>query len=294
MLYFDKKNILFNTIIYIILFLFCIIMLIPLIYILANSVSNYEKVYAGQVYLIPKKIDFFVYRYVLTNPYILKGYGNTIAYTVVGTTISLILTFTAAYPLSRYDFAHKRLFTLIFLITMFVNGGMIPTYLVVDALNLKDTFFGFILPGCLSVWNVMVVKSFLSQSVPKELYEAAKMDGASDFKMFFRVVLPLCKPILAIMILFYAVNYWNSYFNSLLYLSDPDLYPLQRILSDIIINSDMSSMGGIGVGSLIEQGRMIESIKYVTIVVSSAPILFLYPFLQKYFEKGMLIGSIKE
>lgn len=294
MLYFDKKNVLFNTIIYIILSLFCVVMLIPLLYILANSISNFEEVYAGNVNLLPKKIDFRVYRYVLTNPYILRGYGNTIAYTIVGTIISLVLTFTAAYPLSRYDFKHKRFFSLVFIITMFVNGGMIPTYLVVDALNLKDTFFGFILPGCLSVWNVMVVKSFLTQSVPKELYEAAKIDGASDFKMFIRVVLPLCKPILAIMILFYAVGYWNSYFNSLLYLSNPNLYPLQRILSDIIINSDMSSMGGVGGGSLVEQGRMLESIKYVTIVVSSAPILFLYPFLQKYFEKGMLIGSIKE
>ena len=176
---------------------------------------------------------------------------------------------------------------------MFVNGGMIPTYLVVDSLEMKDTMFGFIIPGCLSVWNIMVVVTYITQAIPKELYEASKMDGCSDFKMFTKVVLPLCKPIIAIMVLFYAVGYWNSYFNSLLYLSDPDLYPLQRILSDIIISNDFSSMQTAG-GSLAEQGRMMESIKYVTIVVSSAPILMLYPFLQKYFEKGMLIGSIKE
>ena len=153
--------------------------------------------------------------------------------------------------------------------------------------------FGFILPGCLSVWNIMVVVTYISQAIPKELYEASKMDGCSDFRMFTTIVLPLCKPIIAIMVLFYAVGYWNSYFNSLLYLSDPDLYPLQRILSDIIISNDFSSMQTAG-GSLAEQGRMMESIKYVTIVVSSAPILMLYPFLQKYFEKGMLVGSIKE
>lgn len=293
MLHFDKRDRLFNTIVYIILGVFCAIMLVPLIYIIANSISDFNEVYQGNVNLIPKKIDFTAYKYVLSNEYILKGYGNTILYTVVGTIISLVLTFTAAYPLSRYDFKYKRIIKLIFVITMFVNGGMIPTYLVVDSLGIKDTMFGFILPGCLSVWNVMVVVTYISQAIPKELYEASKMDGCSDFRMFTTIVLPLCKPIIAIMVLFYAVGYWNSYFNSLLYLSDPDLYPLQRILSDIIISNDFSSMQTAG-GSLAEQGRMMESIKYVTIVVSSAPILMLYPFLQKYFEKGMLVGSIKE
>lgn len=293
MLYFDKKDKVFNTIIYIVLGIFCAIMMIPLIYIVANSISDFNEVYQGNVNLIPKKIDFTAYKYVLSNEYILKGYGNTIMYTVIGTAISMVLTFCAAYPLSRYDFKYKRVIKLIFIITMFVNGGMIPTYLVVDSLEMKDTIFGFIIPGCLSVWNIMVVVTYISQAIPKELYEASKMDGCSDFKMFTRVVLPLCKPIIAIMVLFYAVGYWNSYFNSLLYLSDPDLYPLQRILSDIIISNDFSSMQTAG-GSLAEQGRMMESIKYVTIVVSSAPILMLYPFLQKYFEKGMLVGSIKE
>lgn len=293
MLYFDKKDKLFNTIIYIVLGIFCAIMMIPLIYIVANSISDFNEVYQGNVNLIPKKIDFTAYKYVLSNKYILKGYGNTIMYTVIGTAISMVLTFCAAYPLSRYDFKYKRVIKLIFIITMFVNGGMIPTYLVVDSLEMKDTIFGFIIPGCLSVWNIMVVVTYISQAIPKELYEASKMDGCSDFKMFTKVVLPLCKPIIAIMVLFYAVGYWNSYFNSLLYLSDPDLYPLQRILSDIIISNDFSSMQTAG-GSLAEQGKMMESIKYVTIVVSSAPILMLYPFLQKYFEKGMLVGSIKE
>lgn len=293
MLYFDKKDKLFNAMVYLVLGLFCAIMLVPLIYIVANSISDFNEVYQGNVNLIPKNLDFTTYKYVLSNEYILKGYLNTIVYTVVGTIISLVLTFSAAYPLSRYDFKYKKGIRLIFIITMFVNGGMIPTYLVVDSLGLKDTMFGFILPGCLSVWNVMVVTTYISQAIPKELYEASKMDGCSDFKMFTKTVLPLCKPIIAIMVLFYAVGYWNSYFNSLLYLSDPDMYPLQRILSDIIISNDFSSMQGAG-GSLGEQGRMVESIKYVTIVVSSAPILMLYPFLQKYFEKGMLIGSIKE
>lgn len=293
MLHFDKRDKLFNTIVYIILGIFCAIMLVPLIYIVANSISDFNEVYQGNVNLIPKKIDFTAYKYVLSNEYILKGYGNTILYTVVGTIISLVLTFCAAYPLSRYDFKYKKVIKLIFIITMFVNGGMIPTYLVVDSLGIKDTMFGFILPGCLSVWNIMVVVTYISQAIPKELYEASKMDGCSDFRMFTSIVLPLCKPIIAIMVLFYAVGYWNSYFNSLLYLSDPDLYPLQRILSDIIISNDFSSMQTAG-GSLAEQGRMMESIKYVTIVVSSAPILMLYPFLQKYFEKGMLVGSIKE
>lgn len=293
MLHFDKKDKIFNVIVYVLLIIFSIVMLIPLIYIISNSISDYNEVYQGNVNILPKKISFEAYSYVLSNKYILRGYLNTIMYTIIGTIISLTLTFLAAYPLSRYDFKHKKFFNLFFVVTMFVNGGMIPTYLVVDGLGLKDTIFGFILPGCLSVWNVMVTRSFLKISVPKELYEASKIDGCSDIKLLLKVVLPLSKPIIAIMVLFYAVGYWNSYFNSLLYLSDPNLYPLQRILSDIIISNDFSSMSGTG-GSLIEQGRMVESIKYVTIIVSSAPILMLYPFLQKYFEKGMLIGSIKE
>lgn len=293
MLFTDKKDKFFNFMIYFLLVLFALTIIIPLLYVLANSLSNYIDVYNGNVFLIPRHIDFEVYKIVLSNDYILKGYRNTIIYTILGTIISLILTFSAAYPLSRKDFKYKKAIMIIFLFTMFFQGGMIPTYIIVDSIGIKDTIWGFILPGALSVWNVIVTKTYLQSSIPFEMYEAAKIDGANDFKILIRIVLPLCKSIVAIMALFYAVGYWNSYFNSLLYLNDSNLFPLQRILSDIIIASDTSSMTGAS-GSLKDQGKMVESIKYVTIVISSAPILLLYPFVAKYFEKGVMIGSIKE
>ncbi len=293
MLFTDKKDKFFNFMIYFLLVLFALTIIIPLLYVLANSLSNYIDVYNGNVFLIPRHIDFEVYKIVLSNDYILKGYRNTIIYTILGTIISLVLTFSAAYPLSRKDFKYKKAIMIIFLFTMFFQGGMIPTYIIVDSIGIKDTIWGFILPGALSVWNVIVTKTYLQSSIPFEMYEAAKIDGANDFKILIRIVLPLCKSIVAIMALFYAVGYWNSYFNSLLYLNDSNLFPLQRILSDIIIASDTSSMTGAS-GSLKDQGKMVESIKYVTIVISSAPILLLYPFVAKYFEKGVMIGGIKE
>ncbi|MDR0832388.1 MAG: carbohydrate ABC transporter permease [Bacillales bacterium] len=293
MLTIDKKDHLFNTVIYILLSIFVVLIIVPLLFIIANSISSPSLVFQNKVGLIPQKIDLTVFKIVLSNAYILRGFGNTILYTFLGTLISVTLTLTASYPLSRKDFKHRKFLNLIFIITMFFSGGMIPSYLVVDGLGLKDTIWGFILPGCLSVWNIMVCKSFIYQAIPNELLDAAKIDGCSDAQIFFSIMLPLCKPIIAIMVLFYAVGYWNSYFNSLLYLSDPKLYPLQRILSDIIIQNDLTSMVGTS-GSLENQGQLVKSIQYVTIIVSSAPILLLYPFIQKYFQQGMLLGSIKE
>ncbi|MGM9814212.1 MAG: carbohydrate ABC transporter permease [Candidatus Enteromonas sp.] len=287
----DKKNHGFNATVYVLLCLFGLIILVPMFFILANSVSDYADVAAGKVGLIPTSFNFEIYAMVLGNPLVQKGFLNSLLYTVLGTAISLFLTFTAAYPLSRKDFKHRGFFSAIFLLTMFVSGGMIPTFLVVDGLGLRDTIWGFILPGALSVWNLMVARSFLAQTIPFELYEAAKIDGMGDFRIFLHVVLPMSIPILAIMTLFYGVGYWNSYFNSLLYLSDPNLFPLQRVLSDIVISNDISSFG-IG-GSMIDQGKILRSIQYVSIVVSSAPILLVAPFFGKYIEKGALLGSIK-
>lgn len=295
MKYYDRKDYVFNSIVYVILIIFTIVMIFPLIYIVANSISSFNDVYNGNVWLIPKNITFKAYEMVLSNDMILIGYKNTIIYTLVGTLISLFLTFTAAYPLSRRDFSSKKIMTIIFVITMFFNGGLIPTYMVVDQLGLINTMFGFILPGCLSVWNVLVVKTYINASIPWELQESAKIDGCSDIKLFIKIILPLCKPIIAVMVLFYAVAYWNSYFNSLIYLSDNKLFPLQRVLTDILISADVSSMTGSGgiQPSLNEQGKMLESLQYATIILSSIPMLILYPFIQKYFAKGMMVGSIK-
>ncbi len=294
MKYYDKQDKVFNTIVNVILVIFTLVMLYPLIYIVSNSISIASEVYKGSVWLLPKKISFDAYQHVFNNKYILTGYKNTIVYTLIGTIISLIFTISAAYPLSRKDLKHRKIIVIIFVVTMFVNGGLIPTYLVVSNLGLVNTMFGFILPGALSVWNVMVVRTYMREAIPWELQEAAMIDGCSDFKILFKIVLPLCKPIIAIMVLFYAVGYWNSYFNALIYLNDKELYPLQMILSDILISSDVGDMVGGGIQpGMAEQAMLVESLKYATIVVSSAPMLILYPFIQKYFVKGMMVGSIK-
>ena len=286
----------FDCIVTIVLILFSLVTVVPLLYILVNSISSPELVYFGEVFLIPKEVTLEAYERVLMDDEIIKGYVNTILYTLLGTVLSLILTFTAAYPLSRKDIAGKNFLTLLYTITMFVNGGLIPTYLVVEKLHMTNTIWGFIIPGCLSVWNIIVVKTYMQSTIPLEIQEAAMIDGSSDMKLFLRIILPLCKPIVAVMVLFYAVGYWNSYFNALIYITDEALYPLQMVLRKILISSDMSNMmSGVGgaMESIAQQSMLSESLKYATIVLASAPILFLYPFAQKYFEKGVMIGSVK-
>ncbi|MFA5693157.1 MAG: carbohydrate ABC transporter permease [Acholeplasmataceae bacterium] len=290
-MHFDKKDHLFNWSINLTLILLSSIILIPLIFIISNSLSGINDVYYGKVFLIPKNITFKAYQMVLMNSKILTGFKNTILYTLIGTLISLSMTLTAGYALSRDDLPFKRYINIFFILTMFISGGMIPTYLVVEKLGLIDNFFGFILPGALSVWNVLVVRTFFKISIPSDIEDAAQIDGCSDFKLFLKIVLPMSKPIIAIMILYYAVGYWNSYFNSLLYLNSSNLFPLQRVLSDLLITSDPSNWG-VG-GGLEEQGRMLKSLQYTTIIISSLPMIALYPFVQKHFVKGALMGSIK-
>lgn len=295
MKYYDKNDKWFNRIVTGILIVFCIVMIYPLIYVLANSFSSPLDVYRGDVLLWPKNFSLAAYRAVFSSPDILRGYRNTIVYTLVGTFISLTITIAAAYPLSRKDLRFKKAFTLFFVITMFVSGGMIPTYLVVDRLGLINTMFGFILPGALSVWNIMICRTYMRRSIPWEIQEAAMLDGFSDFRILWNIILPLAKPMIAIMVLFYAVGYWNSYFNALIYLNDRELYPLQMILTEILITHDVSGIPGGGYQpGLGDQAPLIEALKFATIVVSSIPMIVLYPFIQKYFVKGMMVGSLKD
>lgn len=293
----NKGDLKSSIIIYIILGVFTLVMAYPLLYVISCSFSDPAEVYAGNVILFPKGLSFASYEKVFQNKNILAGYGNTIYYTLVGTLISMVLSFTAAYPLSRRDMAGRGFFMTIFVITMFFSGGLIPLYLVVNNLNLIDTIWGFILPGCLGVWNVIVIRTYISSSIPYELQESAMMDGAGGFTLFFRIIIPLCKPILAVMMLFYIVGYWNSYFNALIFISDEQKFPLQMILRNILIEQDISKMvGGGGGGSqetLFQQAMLSESIKYSSIIVSTVPILCIYPFIAKYFEKGLLVGSLK-
>jgi putative aldouronate transport system permease protein len=293
----NKGDLKSSMIIYIILGVFTLIMAYPLLYVISCSLSDPAEVYAGNVILFPRGLSFASFLKVFQNKNILTGYRNTIVYTVVGTLISMVLSFTAAYPLSRRDMAGRGFFMTIFVITMFFSGGLIPLYLVVNNLNLVDSIWGFILPGCLGVWNVIVIRTYMSSSIPYELQESAMMDGAGGFTLFFRIIIPLCKPILAVMMLFYIVGYWNSYFNALIFISDEQKFPLQMILRNILIEQDISKMvGGGGGGSqetLFQQAMLSESIKYSSIIVSTVPILCIYPFIAKYFEKGLLVGSLK-
>ena len=282
----------FNIVIIVIMSLFSIITILPLLFVLANSFSSADAVNAGEVGLIPVDFTLAGYERVFSDSEIMRGYGNTLLYTAIGILIQLILQFTAAYPLSRKDLRFRGLFNLFFVITMFISGGMIPTYLVVKALGLINTIWAMIIPGCVGVYNVIIIRTYMQTSIPWELQEAAMLDGCSNLRLFLTIVLPLSKPILAVMVLYSLVGYWNSYFNSLLYLTNRDLFPLQRVLDRILV-SNQANAGGAGSIGGGEGALMNKVLKYVTIVVASAPLLMILPFFQKFFEKGMLIGGLK-
>ena len=191
-----------------------------------------------------------------------------------------------AYPLSRRDFKGRKVVNLFLILTMFISGGMIPTYLLISKLRMLNTIWALIIPGCVSVFNIIVIRTYMETSIPFELQEAARIDGCGDFGIFCRVILPLSRPIIFVMVLYAIVGYWNNYFNSLLYIQDSSLFPLQRVLQDMLVSNNSSIGGGTEVGKQ-------EQLKYVTIVVSSLPLLIIYPFFQKYFEKGVVMGGVK-
>jgi len=245
---------------------------------------------ANRVILLPKGFNINAYKMVFSHPEIGRSYINTIIYTVVGTFINLLFTTLGAYPLSRRDFYGRNIFTGIFVFTMFFSGGMIPSYLLVKDLKMLNTIWAIVLPGAVSTWNMVVMRTFFQNTIPVELQESAFIDGAGDFKVFLRIVLPLSTSILAVMTLFYGVGHWNSWFSALIYLSDRKKYPLQIILREILIQSDTSEMTG---GPVSDLEKIGEGIKYATMVVATVPILCLYPFLQRYFVKGVMIGALK-
>lgn len=221
------------------------------------------------------------------------GYKNTILYTFAGTALNIFMSICAAYPLSRKNLKGKGLGLGMMVFTMFFQGGMIPTYINLNQLHMIDTYWVMILPSAISVYNVMIMRTYFSTSIPYELEEAAMIDGASQLRTLWSVVLPLSKPILAVMVLFYAVSHWNEYFNALLYLSDSKRFPLQLVLRSILIQSQASEESFEGIGSTYNRMLLGETMKYALIIVSSLPVLCLYPFLQKYFVKGVMIGSVK-
>jgi putative aldouronate transport system permease protein len=282
----------FDGVIIIIMGVFMILIALPLLHVLASSFSSPEMVNAGKVGLIPVKFSLASYIKVFQNKMIITSFLNTLLYTSVGTIIQLTLQFIAAYPLSRKDLKGKKFWNIFFVIPMFVSGGMIPTYLVVKSLGMINTIWAMIIPGCVGLFNLIIIRTYLTTMIPYELQEAAMIDGANNFRIFIQIILPLAKPIIAVMTLYAIVGYWNSYFNSLLYITDDALFPLQRVLQGLLIANDSGSQIGGNIGSG-EQEMLAESLKYATIVISTAPILMLYPFFQKFFEKGIMVGGVK-
>jgi len=283
----------FGVAVYVILSIVLVIILYPLVFVASASISDPLTVLRGDMWLFPTKISFVGYERIFSNPEILAGYANTILYTVVGTAINLVMTILAAYPLSRRDFAGRQVITWFIVFTMFFSGGLIPSYLLVKDLGLINTMWALILPGAVSVWNIIIMRTFFQTSIPAEVQESAAIDGCSNIQTLLRIVLPLSMPIIAVMVLFYAVGHWNSYFNALIYLNDREKYPLQLFLREILIKSEVDQMAGSMTASTQTYLMETEAIKYAIVIVANLPVLMLYPFLQKYFVKGMLIGAIK-
>ncbi|MGX1192136.1 carbohydrate ABC transporter permease [Metabacillus sp. SLBN-84] len=289
----SKEDRIFDIINISVLTIIAILVLYPLYFVVIASISNPDRIYSGDIWLLPKEITFEGYIRIFQDEMIWLGYKNTVIYTVLGTAVNVSLTLMAAYALSRKDLAGRNFFMLLFLFTMFFSGGLIPTYLVVKNLGMVNTIWAMILPKAVAVWNLIVARTFFQSNIPDELLEAAKIDGCSNTKFFMKVVLPLSKPIIAVLILFYAVGHWNSYFDALIYLNDEGLYPLQLILRNILIQNEAAANMVGDVASYAAQRRLAELIKYGVIIVAALPLLIVYPFVQKYFVKGALIGGIK-
>jgi len=282
---FDTVNILFMIAI-------CLVTLYPFVYVGFASVSD-PGMLAQHRGLLWKPYGFSLnaYQSVFANPNVLSGYRNTLFYVVAGTALNLIMTALGAYFLSRRNVLFKNAIMFMIVVTMFFQGGLIPTFLLVSNLGLVDTPWAMIIPGAINTWNLIVMRTSF-QAVPVSLEESAKIDGASEWTIMWRIVLPLSLPVIAVMILFYAVGHWNAWFNAMIYLRNRDLYPLQLILREILITNSIDNMTTDASG--VDKMPIGETIKYATIIVATLPILVLYPFLQKYFVKGVMIGALKE
>jgi len=266
----------------------------PLYFIIIASISDSVLVSTGKVLLFPKGISFFGYSEIFQDSRIWTGYRNTIFYTAAGTLVNLLVTLPAAYVLSRREFKAGTFIMFAFVFTMFFNGGLIPTYLLMKDLHLINTVWVFIIPFCVNVFYLIIARTFFENSLPKELYEAAAMDGCSHFTYFIKVALPLSKALISVIGLYYLVGHWNNFFTGLIYIRSNELQPLQIVLRDILLSNQVFS-GGAGTGGSAGgyAQRYADQIKYGVIIISTLPILLVYPFIQKYFDKGVMIGSVK-
>ncbi|PGV51701.1 carbohydrate ABC transporter permease [Bacillus sp. AFS037270] len=282
----------FLTIIYTFLIFVVVIVLYPLIYIVSSSLSSPLAVSSGKVWLWPVDFSLEGYKAIFSNSQVLVGYANSLFYTFFGTIVSVTLTVLFAYPLSRKSFYGRNFLMIFILFTMLFSGGLIPEYLVVKNLHMLDTRWALIIPKAIAVWQVIIAVTFFRTSIPEEIVEASEMDGCSDLRFLWSVVLPLSKPIIAVLVLMYAIFQWNSYFDAMLYLKSEALFPLQVVLRNILILNTTSS-ASIDAQKLMDMKQLADLMKYSLIVVASLPVLIIYPFVQRHFMKGVLIGSVK-
>lgn len=295
-----KKNIIrlsgsdlvYYVIVNIVLLTITLTVLYPLIFIIAASFSSPSAVSNGKVFLWPVDFSLEGYNAVFKSKHIGSGYFNTFFYTIVGTAINVTMTMIAAYPLARKKLPFRGIITFLFAFTMLFSGGMIPDYILMLNLKMINTRWALIIPGAISVYNMIIARTFI-QNIPDELLEAAQIDGCSDTYYFFKVVLPLSKAIIAVLTLYYAVGHWNSYFNAFLYLTNRKLYPLQIVLREILVANSISMDEIVDPETMNAKQGLADLLKYSLIIVSSVPVIVLYPFIQKYFIKGIMIGSLK-
>ena len=283
----------FNGIAYVVISLLTMIVLVPMINVVSSSFSSAAAINGGKVLLWPVEATLENYKIILGYESVWLGYRNTIFYTVGGTLINVFMTLICAYPLARKGLPHKGFFTFLFSFTMMFSGGMIPSYLLMRDLHLLNTRWALILPGAMAVYQMVVTRTFIQSTIPTELLEATQVDGCSDFRFFFQFVLPLSKAVIAVIALQYAIAHWNDYFHAFLYLSDDELYPLQITLRKILIMSQIANSEIDDPELAAAMVGMADLMKYALIVVASAPIMCIYPFIQKYFVQGVMIGSLK-
>lgn len=289
-----KTDQIFNILNYLLLIIVLITILYPLIYIVSASFSSYNATISGKVWLWPVEFTLEGYKAVFEHKKIWNGFLNSIIYTVFGTFVNVIMTLIAAYPLSRKDFYGRNVIMFFIVFTMLFTGGLIPTFLLVQDLGLLDTRLSMILPNAIAVWNLIITRTFFQTTIPQELLDAAQIDGSNDYNFLIRIVMPLSKPIIAVLTLFYAVGHWNQYFQALIYLRSESLYPLQLVLRDILIQNEIDLTMLTDVETAAAKEGLRELLKYSLIIVASLPVLILYPFVQRHFVRGIMIGSLKQ
>lgn len=284
-----------QTVLYGVLSIALIVVIYPLFFVVIASISDPVRVNTGEVWIVPLGLTLDGYREIFTDDQILRGYWNSVLYTVFGTLLNLVLTISSAYALSRRDMVGRNLIMGVLVFTMFFTGGLIPLFLLVRSLGLYDTFFIMILvmPNAVSVFNIVIARTFFQSNIPQELLEAASMDGCSDFRFLVSVVIPISGAIIAVLMVFYAVSHWNAFFGALVFLKSESRYPLQLILRGILLSHQLADDMWVDDSDALKHQMLAESIKYGVIVVASIPVLVLYPFVQKHYVRGVMLGSIK-